>query len=127
MNIKFYEKELNKATEYFGKIPDEHVRQKLDYLRLIKGLEKNIEKSDDNTMYLDPYRAQGKNKQRCAIYYNGESYEIEGRFSQMVQYINKIRNDDTRIYINTSGIGIGIADGFDLANIKYKKLKINKL
>ncbi len=92
-------------------------------------IRKEVAIDNKKDMYIDVARANdSRNATIASVYCNGRVERIRGRtLKDIVDIIENYIVEDKNIYLDICGIGKGIADEFDSRNIKYKKLKINKI
>ncbi len=133
--IKLYKEIVDEVSETEGN-KTQHIKNNMT-ISLDKNTLKLMDKAfvrkkvtDDNTkdMYIDVARVNGGGTATALVYCNGKiTYIKEKTFKDIVDIIENHTVEDKNIYIDTFGIGKGVADELDSRNIKYKKLEINKI
>ena len=108
----------------------EHTKRRSETLEMRRRLldrMRNKPKPEKKDMYVDT------NKDKCTIFFNGAIYPLSAnRFDSTSDMINHTANflksqSDNNIYVDTNGYGAMLADALIEKEVKYNKMKIERM
>lgn len=108
--------------------PD-HTRKRSEILEMRRRLLDRLNvkpKSDKEDIYVD-VSAIDHHQTVVTIYDNGTATYINSRPIPVIADIIESMLKDKKVYIDTRGIGRGLADELDARNIKYHNISINRI